>query len=375
MSTVQIRAPRLNANDDSVTLSRLLVKTGDEIAAGALLAEIESDKATFEIRADQAGFVLRIDAQEGDSIETGAPILSIGASPDSQPNGATQPPEPAGAPCRKITAKARALLTEHNIEPHCIPAPDGIVTAALVEAYFRARPPGRAQAQQEIDGQAPPHDGKREPLSAAARAMIKTVAWQGQGAAPAYLELPFDHDGWHAYAQDFRETHGLLADPTLALLGHRLVALAKRHPCLNATLLAGSRFLYTGVHLGFAIRTKPALVMPILRHAERLDQAGFVQALHNLHKRALSGRLAPQELVSPTLSLSSLASTAVCRHIPILPPHTSLIVAHSARPASGMGTIGATYDHRLLDGDTVARALNGLTHPTLQGASDDGEMR
>ena len=65
MTAIEVKAPRLNANGDHVKISRLLVKPGEAIAAGALLAEIESDKTTFEVCAESAGFVVRIEALEG----------------------------------------------------------------------------------------------------------------------------------------------------------------------------------------------------------------------------------------------------------------------------------------------------------------------
>ena len=96
MSPIEVRAPRLNANSDEVKISRLLVKPGDAIAAGALLAEIESDKTTFEVCAEQAGFVVRIEALEGATVAAGGAILWIGESPDAKVNGAAALAKEAG---------------------------------------------------------------------------------------------------------------------------------------------------------------------------------------------------------------------------------------------------------------------------------------
>ena len=88
MTAIEVKAPRLNANGDHVKISRLLVKPGEAIAAGALLAEIESDKTTFEVCAESAGFVVRIEALEGETVAAGGAILWIGESPDAKVSGA-----------------------------------------------------------------------------------------------------------------------------------------------------------------------------------------------------------------------------------------------------------------------------------------------
>ena len=59
MTALGIRAPRLNANDDAVVVSRVLVKQGDVVRKDAVLAEVESDKSTFEVQAPEDGFVLK----------------------------------------------------------------------------------------------------------------------------------------------------------------------------------------------------------------------------------------------------------------------------------------------------------------------------
>ena len=64
-----------------------------------------------------------------------------------------------------------------------------------------------------------------------------------------------------------------------------------------------------------------------------------------------------------TVSFSSMARWNVSRHIPVLPPQTSLIVAHAAPKGSGRAVLGASYDHRLLTGFDVAQVLQALSQP------------
>jgi hypothetical protein len=71
-------------------------------------------------------------------------------------------------------------------------------------------------------------------------------------------------------------------------------------------------------------------------------------------------------MTGATIAFTSMARWNVSRHVPILPPHTGLIVAHSAPRGSGRAVLGATYDHRLLSGFDVVQVLQALAQPPLE---------
>jgi pyruvate dehydrogenase E2 component (dihydrolipoamide acetyltransferase) len=118
--------PRLSDTMEEGTIGRWLVHEGDAFAAGDVLAEIETDKATMEFQAYDAGTVLRILVGDGETVALGAPIAIVGAEGEtadeaaSAGNGATTPPpqeeaaaepEPKAAPARKpskSSSKAKA---------------------------------------------------------------------------------------------------------------------------------------------------------------------------------------------------------------------------------------------------------------------------
>jgi pyruvate dehydrogenase E2 component (dihydrolipoamide acetyltransferase) len=73
--------------------------------------------------------------------------------------------------------------------------------------------------------------------------------------------------------------------------------------------------------------------------------------------------LKPQESSGSTIAFTSMARWKVSRHAPILPPHNSLIVAHTAPLSSEAAFLGATYDHRALSGGDVVRTLQKVGTP------------
>ena len=366
MTAHPIRVPRVNANDDSVKVLRLAVAQGDEIAAGVLLAEVETDKAVVEIAADEGGYVLRVDARSGETAAVGSVLLWLGASPeDAILETAVRAPELAGKSPAEVTAKARKLLAAYELNAAAVQPSGARLTAEDVERYSKQH--GLTPLTESFsasEGRARlPDAGLVRPLTAAERAMARTVQWHKSTPVPAYLELPFGHASWKDYAKKIAVSNKLLLDPLLGLIAFRLVSLIREAPVLNATLIAEGVFLHDAVHLGFTVQAKTGLVMVVVRNAQKMNEFEFVKALGKLQWQAFANRLTPEQSSGATSAFSSLSNVGVVRHIPVLPPNTGLIVAHSAPSGDGNGIIGVTYDHRFLDGHTVARALAGLCAP------------
>ena len=80
-----VRTPRVNNNDDTVRLSSLLVEIGAGVKAGDSIAEVETDKATFTVEAEEDGFLLAFRAEPGDVLDVGSILAWVGASADEKP--------------------------------------------------------------------------------------------------------------------------------------------------------------------------------------------------------------------------------------------------------------------------------------------------
>jgi pyruvate/2-oxoglutarate dehydrogenase complex dihydrolipoamide acyltransferase (E2) component len=147
-------------------------------------------------------------------------------------------------------------------------------------------------------------------------------------------------------------------------MAYRLVQLGRERPSINATVHDGQRYAYQSVNLGFTVQVGPTLYLTVVRGAQDMDARRFIDALGEVQRHALAHKLRPEESTGATLSFSSMSRWNVSRHIPILPPQTSLIVAHAAPKHAGLAVLGATYDHRLLSGFDVAQVLQALSQPS-----------
>ncbi len=341
-----LHTPRVNNNDDTVRLVKLLVRPGDRVHAGQLVAEVETDKANFTVESDRDGYVLAIDKGINDTIDVGSVLL--------------RPAPGRGRP----TLKAAQLLAEHRLDAGDVPASGDRLTVADVERFLAARSPavrsdGSARAR---DGSPTMADGVAAPLTPEQRGMLRTVVWQRDEAVPGYVELAYDAAAWDEAAAAFQKREGLVLSPLLALMAHRLACIAAREPRLNSTIVGESRHLYRVVNLGFTVQTEGTLYLTVVRDAAALTCRAFIDRLGRLQRGALAHALRAEEVTGATVAFSSMARWNVSRHVPVLPPFTSLVVAHAA-PRDGVGTLGATYDHRVLTGYDALAALRRLSTP------------
>jgi pyruvate/2-oxoglutarate dehydrogenase complex dihydrolipoamide acyltransferase (E2) component len=371
-----IHVPRINNNDDVVRVVVVSVVAGTFVRAGETLLEVESDKATVAVEAEQDGHVLAILAAEGDMVAVGTVAMWLGAHADDVVPEQDRPAAPSAVGAsRPVTAKARLLLARYGLSADGIPGAGERLTADEVEVYAAAR--GLTAAAASVPPAAPnppvlPAAAAIRPASPVQRGMIAAVRWQRDHAAATYLEIPYDPAPWEAYAAEFAKASRLLFSPLLALMAHRLAVLAREMPAANGTVLerpdGPAEVRYEAVNLGFTVQAGDILYLVVLPGAEALDEAGCVARLGELQRRAMAHRVEPRDLQGATVGFSSMARWGVSRHVPVLAPWTALMVSHTvsgAGPARA-GVLGATYDHRVLTGFDAARLLRALAVPPRQ---------
>lgn len=366
-----LHVPRVNNNDDTVTVTELKVQVGDFVRRGQVVGAVETDKAVLDVEADRDGWVLAFVAQLAQPAAVGSVLLWLGDSVDEPaPAAACGATPTAGRGGGRPTAGARARLKALGLQAEQVPAAGERLNEADIDAWLaaqgRSAPPVAAMAGAAA---APPAErtpdvpGEFEPLSPDEHGMLATVLWHRDHAAAGYIELEVDPAPWEAHARRHAEQHRLLMPPLLPLMAHRLVELVRAEPRLNAAIVGDRRYRYADVNLGFTVQAGRTLYLTVVRGADRLDAARFVDAMGDLQRRALAHKLAPAEMSGATVAFTSMARWNVSRHVPILPPHTGLIVAHSAPRGSGRAVLGASYDHRLLSGFDVVQVLQALAQP------------
>ena len=364
-----LHAPRVNNNDDIVQVIAFRVAVGDFVKQGDIVLDVETDKAIVEVAAENAGYVLKLMCAVDDKVAVGSVLLWQGETIDEPvPETAVVAAATGGGNARP-TAKARALLKELGLDAGVVPAFGDRLSLADVETYIAAHgiqrrdhiPAVTVSARESV----PDVAGELVDLNAEERGMLITVSWHRDHAAATYLEVEYDPKAWEDHAAAYASANKLMLSPLLPLLAYRYVQLAKANPRVNATVVNGKRFQYQPVNLGFTVQAGETLYLTVVRDADALETQPFIEALGEVQRHAIQRKLNREETSGATLAFSSMARWNVSRHIPILPPYCSLMIAHAAPKGSGRAVLGASYDHRVLSGFDVARLLMELAKPPV----------
>ena len=332
-----------------------LVSEGDTVALNQPLVEVETAKATVEIPSPHAGTVTSLHGTVGDQVPVGAPLVTFdGAAGDAaaEPARAATAPADATAPPARATPPVRKLAKELGVDLSEVAGsgPGGRITADDV----RASAQGSGGTTEAPHSAAP--SGSRGVLAAnlARQAAIPQVTTFRTVDCSALEAL--------------RAELGVSPLPVVIAALCRTVA---EHPALNAWWHDDGVEARAEVHVGVAADTERGLVVPVVRDAAGLGIGTLRAEIARLAEAARAGSLAPGELTGATVAVSNTGSYGSEAGTPILSPGTSLTLAIGviepralvvdgqvvARPAC---TLSATFDHRVLDGAVVGRALTDL---------------
>jgi pyruvate/2-oxoglutarate dehydrogenase complex dihydrolipoamide acyltransferase (E2) component len=362
-----LRAPRLNQNDDAVTLTRWLALDRSQVVAGQPVAEIETEKATAELIAGAAGLFLHA-VEAGVRIAVGAPLAYVGRdlaalARTRRAHGSTSAPD--GAPAAiAATAKARALAQARGIDLARVPA-----TGATIKETDVAR----VLAEHGGPASSIAHDarlifeGKASPRQLRVARNLREARQAG-----IFTTL--------AYTLDLRGPQRMIAAETAggrtaSLLGVLLLALGKTLPAFPRLISVPADdgiYRYRDIDVAFAVRSPEGdLSAPVVRQVDRLAIGDIARACARLTKSAMRGKLAADDTGGACFTVSLIPTPNVESFVALPAPLQSAILAVGAERAElaltsagvvarPVATATVTYDHAMCDGVDAARFCEAL---------------
>jgi 2-oxoisovalerate dehydrogenase E2 component (dihydrolipoyl transacylase) len=342
------------------------VAAGDQIAEGAPLLSVETDKAVVEIPAPRAGKIEKLFAKPGDIVPVGAPLMAFeGPAEESRSQGIvgeireTRGEVPAvrrAEPGLRATPAVRALARRLGVDLAGVSpsGPQGTILSADVERAAQREPlPGLRRAEAASAAQA-----GSELVRGVRRAMAQRMAESHRAVAPATVIEDADIERWHGKG-----------DPTLRLV-RAVAAGCAAEPSLNVWFDAQSesRVLHQHIDLGIAVDTPDGLFVPVLRNITGRDDADLRRGIDAMRADILKRSIPPAELHGATITLSNFGSIAGRYAAPIVvPPQVAIVsagrirrqvVAAGEAPAiHAVMPISITFDHRAVSGGEAARFL------------------
>jgi len=419
---IEILMPALSPTMEEGTLSKWLVKEGDSVSSGDLLAEIETDKATMEVEAVEEGVVAKILVASGsEGVKVNAPIAILleddedasaldgytagGAAP--APSVATPAPAPKATPATaspspapakaqsgdriKASPLAKRLAKEAGIDLASVTGsgPNGRIVKSDIEGFSpsAAAPAashapaatttevgavrsGGADYLAKLGVEAGTYD--LEPLDGMRKVIAKRLSASNNNVPDFPLLVDCEIDALLSMRKELnaQAPEGVKVSVNDMLI--RAAALALKHvPAANASFTPDGIAYHKHADVAVAVAIPGGLITPIVRHAENKGLSTISVEMKDLAGRARDKKLKPQEYQGGTFSISNLGMMGIKSFGSIInEPHGMILSvgAGAPRPVVKEGeiavatvmTVTLTCDHRVVDGALGAAILSGV---------------
>jgi len=371
-----IKVPAVGESISEVTLVKWLKKEGDYVNRDEVLCELESEKATFELNAEQAG-VLHIKAEEGATLAIGDLACSIDETAP-KPEGAAAPAAP------KKEESAPAPKAEKKEETKAAPASDSkatpVANAIMADKQVKASEvkgsgsKGRIMKQDVLDAIANPgrkggadafsREEKREKMSNLRKTVSRRLVEAKNSTAmlTTFNEVDMTRimDIRKAYKDTFKESHGVNLG-FMSFFAKACCIALQEWPAVNAYIDGESLVYHDYCDISIAVSAPKGLVVPVIRNAESLSMAGLEMKVVELAKKARDNKLSPDEMAGGTFTITNGGVFGSLMSTPIINiPQSAILGMHKIqdRPMAINGKVeirpmmyvALSYDHRIIDG-------------------------
>ena len=377
---IEIKVPTVGESISEVTLLKWVKKDGDYVERDEVIAELESEKATFEVNAEQAG-QLKTGAQEGDTLKIGDVLASIdetaekpASSPAAAPAAEEKKPaaeKPATAPNQapvtsvpndiKATPVASAIIADKKVDPRNV-TPSGFQGKILKDDVLAAlSTPGK----QPFAGQeAFSRNVRTEKMSNLRKTISRRLVEAKNTTAMLTTFNEVDMTEIMAirtkYKDKFKEIHGVGLGFMSFFAKACAVALGE-WPSVNAYIDGDQLVFHDYADISIAVSTPRGLTVPVMRNVESMGFADIERKVIELAGKARDSKLTADELTGGTFTITNGGVFGSLMSTPIINiPQSAILGMHKIqdRPMAINGQvqvrpmmyIALSYDHRIIDG-------------------------
>lgn len=393
MSVLEMKVPSPGESISEVEIATWLVADGDYVEKDQAIAEVDSDKATLELPAEQAG-IITLKAEEGETVKVGQVVCLIDTSA-ARPEGAAPAPAKVEAPKVEATkpAEVKETVAPNPSDTHRMPV------AESKDSYAKGTPsPAAAKiiAENGVDAKRIAGSGKdgritKSDVLAAMAAGFDASAAQGWGGTrethsekmsmlrrkiaerlvavknetamlTTFNEVDMKPimDLREKYKKQFAEHH----EVNLGFMSFFTKAVTEAlnlFPAVNAQISDKEVIFHDYADIGIAVSSPKGLMVPIVRNAEQMTLAEIEREIKRLAIKARDGKITPDEMTGGTFTITNGGVFGSMLSTPIInPPQSAILGMHNIveRPVAINGKVeirpimyvALSYDHRIIDG-------------------------
>jgi 2-oxoglutarate dehydrogenase E2 component (dihydrolipoamide succinyltransferase) len=391
---IEIKVPTVGESINEVTLVKWLKPEGAWVERDELLCELESEKATFELNAEQAG-ILHIVAAENTTLNIGDLACKIDETASRPANAAPAAEEKPAKAAVKEEKKEVAPAPVVNKDVKATPVANAIMADKQVKAtdVVGSGSLGKIKKQDVLDALANP--GKKGGAAAFSRNdrpekmsnLRKTVsrrlveAKNTTAMLTTFNEVDMTNimEIRKKYKDTFKESHGVNLGFMSFFTKACCIAL-EEWPAVNAYIDGDQVIYHEYCDISIAVSAPKGLVVPVIRNAESLGMAEIEQAVGNLAKKARENKLTVEEMTGGTFTITNGGVFGSLMSTPIINiPQSAILGMHKIqeRPMAINGKVeirpmmylALSYDHRIIDGresvSFLVRVKELLENPAL----------
>mgnify|MGYP000214839363 FL=1 len=371
---IEIKVPAIGESISEVTLLKWTKKDGDYVERDEVIAEFESEKATFEVNAEQAG-VLTTLGKEGDTLLIGDVLAKIDETAE-RPAAAAVPAAPAApAPAApkseapvaaipndvKATPVASAIIADKKVDPTAITATGTggkILKQDVLEAL--SHPGKKAFAGTELNTR----NVRQEKMSALRKTISRRLVESKNTTAmlTTFNEVDMTRvmDARKQYKDKFKESHGVNLG-FMSFFAKACSTALGEWPSVNAYIDGDQIIYHDYADISIAVSTPRGLTVPVMRNVESMSMADVEKTVVILAGKARDSKLTADDLQGGTFTITNGGVFGSLMSTPIINiPQSAILGMHKIqdRPMAINGQVvirpmmylALSYDHRIIDG-------------------------
>ena len=388
MSLLEMKVPSPGESISEVEIATWRVADGDYVEKDQAIAEVDSDKATLELPAEESG-IITLKAAEGDVVKVGQVVCLIDTSA-ARPAGApaaapaqsaapqpVAPAAPAAAPAAaapnpdpvkpasyasgSASPAAAKIIKENNINTTAIKASgkDGRITKQDVIAAMSA-----GFSTEATQGWGGTREQSREKMSMLRRKIAeRLVAVKNETAMlTTFNEVDMKPimDIRAKYKDAFAKHHEVNLG-FMSFFTKAVTEALKMYQAVNAQIDGNEMIFHDYADIGIAVSSPKGLMVPVVRNAEQMSLADIEREIKRLAIKARDGKMTPEDMSGGTFTITNGGVFGSMLSTPIInPPQSAILGMHNVveRPVAINGKVeirpimyvALSYDHRIIDG-------------------------
>lgn len=389
MSILEMKVPSPGESISEVEIATWLVSDGDYVEKDQAIAEVDSDKATLELPAEEAG-IITLKAAEGDVVKVGQVVCLIDTSAE-RPAGSAAPVAEA-KPVEAAPVKEAAPVAEKTSAPALNPNPvsdsyakgtpspaaakimaengvsgakisgtgkDGRITKQDVVEAMTAGIPADA-----VQGWGGTREQNREKMSMLRRKIAERLVSVKNETAMLTTFNEVDMKPIMDLRAKYKDQFAKFHDVNLGFMSFFTKAVTEAlnlFPAVNAQIDGNEMVFHNYADIGIAVSSPKGLMVPVVRNAEQMSLADIEREIKRLAVKARDGKITPEDMTGGTFTITNGGVFGSMMSTPIInPPQSAILGMHNIieRPVAIDGKVeirpmmylALSYDHRIIDG-------------------------